>query len=129
MLAQHPGSMAESNRPFISIIIPTYERPERLVICLKSLMRLDYPRERFEVIVVDDWSRKPPETVVARFHERFDVMLLTQTHAGPATARNTGATLRCNTELRYRRTDAQRAARQPFFIRQSIAHRLPLRLL
>jgi len=110
MLAQHPGSMAESNRPFISIIIPTYERPERLVICLKSLMRLDYPRERFEVIVVDDGSRKPPETVVARFHERFDVMLFTQTHAGPATARNTGAAQATGEVLAFTDDDCEPAA-------------------
>lgn len=83
--------MVGSHRPFISIIIPTYERPKRLAVCLKALGGLDYPRERFEVIVVDDGSRRPPEAVVAEFNGNFDVMLLTQAHAGPATARNTGA--------------------------------------
>ena len=110
MLAQPPGSMAELNRPFISIIIPTYERPERLAVCLQSLMSLDYPRGRFEVIVVDDGSRKPPETVVARFHERFDVMLLTQTHAGPATARNTGAAQAKGEVLAFTDDDCEPAA-------------------
>lgn len=83
--------MAESNLPYISIIIPTYRRPGRLADCLQSLTYLDYPRERFEVIVVDDGSRRPPEAVVAKFQDNFDLTLLTQTHAGPATARNTGA--------------------------------------
>ena len=40
--------------PFFSVIIPTYERPVPLASCLKALARMDYPRERFEVIVVDD---------------------------------------------------------------------------
>ena len=102
--------MAESNRPFISIIIPTYERPERLAVCLKSLGRLDYPCERYEVIVVDDGSRKPPETVVARFHERFDVRLLTQIHAGPATARNTGAAQAKGEVLAFTDDDCEPAA-------------------
>ena len=79
-------------QPFFSIIIPTYARPKQLAVCLESLVRLDYPRARFEVIVVDDGSDKPPETVVAQFHDRLNVTLLTQPHAGPATARNTGAT-------------------------------------
>ena len=83
--------MGESNQLFFSIIIPTYMRPEQLAVCLRSLARLDYPRDRFEVIVVDDGSRKPPHGVIAEFHANLDVMLLTQTHAGPATARNTGA--------------------------------------
>jgi glycosyltransferase involved in cell wall biosynthesis len=76
---------------FLSVIIPTYLRPERLSACLQSLTRLDYPRDHFEVIVVDDGSQSPPEAVVAFFQDQLDVTLLTQPHAGPATARNTGA--------------------------------------
>ena len=83
--------MADSNLPFISIIIPTYRRSERLAVCFQSLACLNYPRDRFEVIVVDDGSPTPPETLVADFSGKFDVMLLTQAHAGPAMARNTGA--------------------------------------
>ena len=83
--------MDESNLPYISIIIPTYRRPERLTVCLKSIARLDYPQDRFEVIVVDDGGPTPLETLAVDFHECFDVMLLKQAHSGPATARNTGA--------------------------------------
>jgi len=43
------------------------------------------------VIVVDDGSEMPLEAVVAAFHDQLDVTLLTEPHAGPATARNTGA--------------------------------------
>jgi len=77
--------------PLFSIVIPTYERPQRLAECLAALTRLDYPRGRFEVIVVDDGSRVPPEDVVSSFGERFSVTLVRQSHAGPAAARNTGA--------------------------------------
>jgi glycosyltransferase involved in cell wall biosynthesis len=83
--------MDESNLPYISIIIPTYRRPERLTVCLKSIARLDYPQDRFEVIVVDDGSPTPLETLAVDFHECFNFMLLKQAHSGPATARNTGA--------------------------------------
>jgi cellulose synthase/poly-beta-1,6-N-acetylglucosamine synthase-like glycosyltransferase len=55
------------------------------------MARLDYPGDRFEVIVVDDGNATPPEAVVARFHDALDVTLLTQSHAGPGAARNTGA--------------------------------------
>jgi GT2 family glycosyltransferase len=78
-------------QPFFSIVIPTYARPGQLATCLQSLARLDYPRDRFEVIVVDDGSETPPEAVVASFCGHLDVTLLKQAHAGPAAARNTGA--------------------------------------
>ncbi len=76
--------------PFFSIIVPTYDRPGQLATCLHSLSRLDYRRDRFQVIVVDDGSKIPLEVAVASFNDRLDVALLTQPQAGPATARNTG---------------------------------------
>lgn len=100
----------KSSRSYFSIIIPTYRRPERLAVCLQSLAGLDYPRERFEVIVVDDGSLAPPKAVVADFHECFDVMLLTQAHAGPATARNTGATQARGEFLAFTDDDCEPAA-------------------
>jgi glycosyltransferase involved in cell wall biosynthesis len=83
--------LVEAKQPFFSIVIPTYARPARLASCLQSLSLLDYPRDHFEVIVVDDGSEKPPETVIDDFCDRLDVVLLAQSHQGPATARNTGA--------------------------------------
>ena len=77
--------------PYFSVIIPTRARPRTLAACLEALSNLDYPRDRFEVIVVDDGSDTPPHEVVARFSGRLDVTLLTQSHAGPGTARNTAA--------------------------------------
>jgi glycosyltransferase involved in cell wall biosynthesis len=77
--------------PFFSIIVPTYNRTERLADCLESLSHLDYPRDRFEVIVVDDGGQISPEAVVARFHNPLDIKLLTQAHAGTGAARNNGA--------------------------------------
>ncbi|PSB01512.1 glycosyltransferase family 2 protein [Merismopedia glauca] len=76
---------------FFSIIIPTYNRPERLQTCLKSLTCLNYPRDRFEVIVVDDGSSTPLDSVVLPFQERLNIELIRQDNQGPATARNTGA--------------------------------------
>jgi GT2 family glycosyltransferase len=78
-------------QPFTSVIVPTYNRQAQLAACLESLARLDYPRDRFEVIVVDDGSVAPLEAVVAPFEDRFGLALVKQPHAGAAAARNTGA--------------------------------------
>jgi glycosyltransferase involved in cell wall biosynthesis len=74
-----------------SIIIPTYGRPEQLSTCLKSLTRLSYPNDRFEVVVVDDGGGVPLKHVIDSFCGQLNVRLLTRTNAGPASARNTGA--------------------------------------
>ncbi len=82
--------MARQEKVF-SIVIPTYRRPHQLAICLRSLARLDYPRDDFEVIVVDDGGEGPTDAVIEGFRDQLDVTLLLQSHAGPAAARNTGA--------------------------------------
>ncbi len=77
--------------PLCSIVIPTFDRQKQLGDCLNALAALDYPRERFEVIVVDDGSRIPPEPVLAAFQSRLTVRLVCSPHNGPAAARNMGA--------------------------------------
>lgn len=78
--------------PKFSVIIPTRDRPRELAVCLESLALQNYPRERFEVIVVDDDSRLPLDLVVAAFRERLTLTLLKQSRgAGPSVARNRGA--------------------------------------
>ena len=78
-------------QPFFSIVIPTYNRPERLANCLKAIAELDYQGDRFEVIVVDDGSKTPLDSVVTPVQDKIQVKLLRQANAGPAAARNRGA--------------------------------------
>jgi glycosyltransferase involved in cell wall biosynthesis len=88
-------------QPLFSIIIPTYARPRQLSACLQALTRLAYPPHRFEVIVVDDGSENPLKGVVDPFRNQLDVILLSQPNAGPATARNTGASQARGTFLAF----------------------------
>lgn len=80
-------------QPFFSIVIPTYARPHQLAECLRAIAGLDYPRDHLEVIVVDDGSETPAEGAIAPFRNQLDLRFLTQSHGGPAKARNTGAAL------------------------------------
>ncbi|MEM8780454.1 MAG: glycosyltransferase [Cyanobacteria bacterium P01_G01_bin.49] len=79
--------------PLISVIIPTYNRPERLRTCLDSFTCLNYQSDRFEVIIVDDGSDRPLDSLVNAYHDQLNLTLIRQSNAGPATARNTGATV------------------------------------
>ena len=80
----------KNNRPFVSIVIPSRNRPKRLQQCLAAITGLDYPRDKFEVIVVDDGSSSQLDPIVGLFSEKIKLFLLKQDHAGPAAARNRG---------------------------------------
>src|SRR4051812_28612666 len=77
--------------PFFSIIVPTYERPAQLSLCLQALARLDYPSRDFEVVVVDDGSAKPPNDIATQFPAAFSLQILRHERTGPAGARNFGS--------------------------------------
>lgn len=76
--------------PTFTIIIPSYNRPDRLRQCLAGIAGLDYPHDRFEVIVVDDGSAQPLDGVIAPFRALLTITLIRQSNSGPATARNVG---------------------------------------
>lgn len=75
----------------ISVIIPTFKRPRWLAACLESLARQRYPKEQFEVIVVDDGGGVDLGPIIEPLQNKFSLRLVTQDHAGPGLARNNGA--------------------------------------
>lgn len=99
----------EQQRFVFSIIIPTYNRPEKLRQCLETISRLDYPKTRFEVIVVDDGSPAGLGAVVAAFAGQLEVSYIRQANAGPAAARNTGADIARGRYLAFTDDDCQPA--------------------
>jgi glycosyltransferase involved in cell wall biosynthesis len=80
----------QHSEPFLSVIVPTYARPQQLATCLCALSQQNYPRERFEVIVVNDGGTTLKSHLDA-FLDRLNIKYIAQRHAGPANARNTGA--------------------------------------
>ncbi|HSC35943.1 MAG TPA: glycosyltransferase [Thermodesulfobacteriota bacterium] len=98
--------MTDSKERF-SIIIPTYGRPKQLKECLDAVAGLAYPRDGFEVIVVDDGSKTSLEEIVGAFQRRINVRLLRQDNAGPATARNRGASESSATYLAFTDDDCK----------------------
>ena len=74
----------------VSVVVPYYEAPEALELTLAALAGQTYPRDLFEVIVVDDGSKTPLERPEGT---GLDLRVVHQEDLGfgLARARNTGA--------------------------------------
>jgi glycosyltransferase involved in cell wall biosynthesis len=79
--------MAEPLTHF-SVIVPVNNGAETLDACLTALMGQDYPRECFEVIVVDDGSTDETAQIAAKYSVRS---IRLGSNQGRIVARNTGA--------------------------------------
>ena len=73
-----------SELPSVSVVVPTRDRPDQLPTCLDGIAKLDYPRDRLQVIVVDDSGGG------ATVEADLDVELIATDRIGPAGARNAG---------------------------------------
>lgn len=74
-----------------SVVIPSYGRPELLARALAALAAQDLPRERFEVVVVDDGGSPPAAPALRPFADRLRLKILRKPNGGLPSARNAGA--------------------------------------
>jgi predicted dehydrogenase/GT2 family glycosyltransferase len=86
-----PPGVADA-QPFMSVVVPTFERPGPLATLLEALACQRLPRDAFEVIVVDDSGAGSIADIVHAFADRLDVRLLVEPHRGCAGARHAGST-------------------------------------
>jgi glycosyltransferase involved in cell wall biosynthesis len=79
--------------PRVSVVVPTHRRDDLLRRCLERVLAQDFPRDGYEIVVVDDaQSDTVPGviTAVEREHPDATIRLLPGASCGPATARNIG---------------------------------------
>lgn len=76
----------------LSVVIPSYNRPDSLPLCLKALAGQTLNPSRFEVIVVNDGSRYSPlfVTDMKKVLKNQRCLWINESHCGPASARNLG---------------------------------------
>lgn len=87
MTAAQAGSDM-SAAPTVSVIVPAYNAQATLGACLDSLLRLSYPAERMELLVVDNGSRDGTRAILESFAPR--VRAHAERKRGPGAARNCG---------------------------------------
>ena len=79
-----------------SIIVPTYNRQNEIEEFISFADKLNYPKDKFELIVVDDGSQDSTPDFLQKAKEIYPLLnlkTLCQKNAGPSAARNNGATV------------------------------------
>lgn len=78
--------------PQISVVVPTFRRPELLSRCLGALAEQTAPSDAFEVVVVDDGSGDDTARVLLEAGRTMSnlVVVAQERNQGPAAARNRG---------------------------------------
>lgn len=74
---------------FISVIVPVYNATRTLDSCLQGILASDYPRDRFEVIVVDNCSTDDSAEIAGR----YPVTVTSKIGGTISSVRNHGVTL------------------------------------
>jgi cellulose synthase/poly-beta-1,6-N-acetylglucosamine synthase-like glycosyltransferase len=78
--------------PKVSLIVPAYNEEKNIERLLRNILKLSYPREKLEVIVVDDGSKDKTFEKAKKF-EKFGVKVVKKKHEGKAAALNFGLKL------------------------------------
>jgi glycosyltransferase involved in cell wall biosynthesis len=74
--------------PTISVIIPTYNRPNYLTTAIESVLRQTSPP--LEIIIVDDGSSDGTEQIIKTMISAIPIRFMRQSNQGPSAARNLG---------------------------------------
>jgi GT2 family glycosyltransferase len=78
--------------PFVSVVVATYNRKKMLGGCIDSLFNQTYPKERYEVIIINDGSTDGTEDILNEYAKRAPCGFkwFTQDNRGQTVAFNLG---------------------------------------
>ena len=77
--------------PFVSILIPAYNEEDSIAGTIDHVLNLDYPKEKLEIIVINDGSKDRTKDVILRYvKSNENVRLLDKPNSGKADSLNKG---------------------------------------
>src|SRR3954462_16013674 len=83
-------SINNKPEPLISVVLCTRNRADLLKIALDSLVAQAYPRDDFEVLVIDNASTDHTPQIVAQYDSLGIMRYIQEPNIGLCVARNTG---------------------------------------
>ena len=91
-VAPQPHALAEPEMwPFISITLPAYNESARIRATIDSLLEIDYPADRRQIVIVSDGSTDDTDTVVGEYSDRGVELFRVAQRCGKTSAENAAA--------------------------------------
>jgi len=77
---------------FVSVIIPTYNRGIKIKRTIEAIECNNFPKDKFEIIVVDDFSDQDPRRIIENLNDKYKNIkfLRNNVNLGPSATRNNG---------------------------------------
>lgn len=95
LLPHHKNNKHKNNKstdgvcfPKISVIVPTYNEEKVIESKLQCLLKTEYPKDLYEIIVVDSGSNDNTVNIVKKFEEDGVILLRQKSRLGKANALN-----------------------------------------
>ena len=87
---EHAGAeeIPEDAYPSATFLIPCWNEEETVINTIKSVLDLDYPKEKFNLIVIDDGSTDGTWRTLQQYVNHPQIMLLTKENGGKHSALN-----------------------------------------
>jgi cellulose synthase/poly-beta-1,6-N-acetylglucosamine synthase-like glycosyltransferase len=77
-----------TSKPKVSILIPAYNEEKTIHRCISSVLNLNYPKEKLEIIVINDGSTDRTKEIAESFGNK--IKLINQKNQGKSKAMNKG---------------------------------------
>ncbi len=76
--------------PSVTVIVPVFNEEKTVTKTVFSLLKLDYPKDKLKIIIVDDGSTDETRHIIARFRNHKRVEIIRKPNGGKYTALNAG---------------------------------------
>lgn len=87
------SSIDSDATPFVAVIVPCFNEAPTIAATCESLLALEYPREKLEIILVDDGSTDTTPVIMEHFSSFPQIRIIRKENGGKHTALNAGIAL------------------------------------
>jgi len=87
-IVKNPENLELKNYPTVTVAVPCYNEEKTILKTIKSLLSLDYPKDKLKIFVIDDGSKDNTWNVVQEYKDNPSVVLIRKENGGKHTALN-----------------------------------------
>ena len=88
----HKVDFSEPDSPSVSVIVAARNEEKNISSCMESLLKIDYPREKLEIIVINDRSTDTTGEIIKSYSQKHPEIIYLETEDSPDRLRGkTGA--------------------------------------